>query len=279
MNDNLSIFVRLSLIFIVFITIFVILISFVSYHSFRSHYLDTTTSYLENTAILTRNLIKNLMKNHDIGEIDLVVDNLAINLNIRITVIDKSGKVLGDSLRDPSEMENCKERIEIKDALSKGFGKIIRYSTTLDEEMLYVAIPIKEKGRTIGVARSSVSLKNLKDLFGKIRNKLILFSLITLLMASITSIILTKILTKPIIELKNASMEIAKGNFHFKMPESNVAVFRDIANNFQMMASNIKTLITKIEKEGDELRAIIETIKEGLVVIDKNGRITIANSA
>ncbi len=275
----MSIFIRVNLIFIVIITIFALLISIFSYYSLRSHYLNTITSHLENTALLARNLLKNSMKNPDIGEIDSMVDNLARDLNVRITVVDSCGKVLGDSLRNPGEMENHSERIEIKDALSKGFGKSIRYSTTLDETLLYVAIPIKEGEKTLGVVRNSISLKNVKALLEEMRNKLLLSFLITVLIASLTSILLTKILTKPIIDLKKTSMEIAKGNFHFKMPESNVAEFRELANNFQIMASNIKELIGKIEREGNELRTIIENIKEVLIVTDKKGRITIANSA
>lgn len=273
------IFVRLNLIFIIIITIFALLISFLSYYSLRSHYLNTITSHLENSAILTRNLLETLMKNPDIVEIDSMVDNLAKGLNVRITVVDISGTVLGDSQRNPMEMENHKERIEIKDALSKGFGKSMRYSTTLNESMLYVAIPIKEGEKTLGVVRNSISLKKVKTLLEEMRNKLLLSFIITVFIAFLTSILLTKIFTKPIIELKKTSMEIAKGNFHFKMPESNVPEFRELAKNFQSMTLNIKELIGKIEREGNELRAIIENIKEALVVTDKKGIITIANSA
>lgn len=275
----MSIFVRLTLIFITIITIFALLISLFSYYSLRSHYLNTLTSYLESNAILARNLLENLMENPDIEKIDSIVDNLARSLNVRITVVDVSGKVLGDSMRNPMEMENHKERIEIKDALIKGFGKSIRYSTTIDESMLYVAIPIKRGEKTLGVVRNSISLKNVKSLLEEMRNKLFLSFIIAVLIAFLTSILLTKILTKPIIELKETSMEIAKGNFHFKMPQSKVAEFRELARNFQIMASNIKELISKIEREGNELRTIIENIKEALVVTDKKGRITIANSA
>lgn len=275
----MSIFIRLTLIFITIITIFALLISLFSYHSLRPHYLNTLTSYLESNAILVRNLLENSMENPNIEKVDSIVDNLARSLNIRITVVDASGKVLGDSMRNPMEMENHKERIEIKDALSKGFGKSIRYSTTIDESMLYVAIPVKRGEKTLGVIRNSISLKNVEALLKKMRTKLFLSFLIALMIVSLTSISLTKVLTKPIIELKKGSMEISKGNFNFKMPESNVMEFRELARNFQIMASNIKELISKIEREGNELRTIIENIKEALVVTDKRGRITIANPA
>ena len=51
--------------------------------------------------------------------------------NMRITVIDDSGNVLGDSDSNPAEMENHSNRPEVKDAISKGIGHSTRYSNTI----------------------------------------------------------------------------------------------------------------------------------------------------
>lgn len=275
----MSIFGRLTITFILLITIFALLISILSYYSLRSHYLNTITSNLENDAILLRNLLETSMENPEIEEIDSTVDNLARSLNVRITVVDISGKVLGDSMRDPRDMENHINRVEIKDALIKGFGKSIRYSTTIDENMLYVAIPIKKGEKILGVVRTSISLKDVRALINEIRKKILLSFLITVFVSSIVSIFLTKILTKPIVELKKASMEIAKGNFEVRIPRSNISEISELAKNFQTMATNIQELIEGIKREGEELRAIVENIKEALVVTDEKGRIALANSA
>ena len=60
--------------------------------------------------------------------------------NVRITWIDRNGKVLYDSSRsDVSGMENHRDRKEVQEALQKGYGESERYSTTLTEKMLYAA--------------------------------------------------------------------------------------------------------------------------------------------
>lgn len=274
----MSIFSRVTITFIILITFFAILIFTFSYHTISLHYLNTITSHLESDAILLSNLLKNLMKNPDINEIDSTVDSLAEGLKVRITVVDVSGKVLGDSLKDPKDMENHINRVEIRDAIHKGFGKSIRYSTTIDEKMLYVALPIKEGENTIGVVRTSLFLKDVKALIKELKKRIFLIFSITLLFASLIIAFLTKTIAQPINELKKASMEIARGNFEVSISRSNISELRELAKNFQTMVSNIQELIHEINTEREGLKTIIESIKEGIVVTDKTGRIDIANS-
>lgn len=276
---NLSLFSRLTLTFVILIAIFSLLISIFSYYSINYHYLITLTNHLTNNAYMVEAVIKPLIKNGDIEKIDSVVDNLSKNLNIRITVVDSSGKVLGDSLRDPKEMENHANRVEIRDAIYKGFGKSIRFSTTIEERMLYVAIPIKDGEKTIGVVRTSIFLKDIKSLLKDIRKEIFLSFLITLLIASLISILLTKILTKPLAGLKKATDEIAQGNFNAKIPESTIKEIKELSKNFENMALNIRELLREIEKERNELRTIIESMREALVVTDRKGKIILTNSS
>ena len=64
--------------------------------------------------------------------------------NYRLTLIDKDGKVLFDSVKDVSEMENHLNREEIKEAFEKGKGSSSRYSSTLTEKTLYEAILLSD---------------------------------------------------------------------------------------------------------------------------------------
>ena len=68
----------------------------------------------------------------------------------RITVLDTSGQVLGDSHSAPSKMPNLSVRAEIRNAIEGRTSSTIRYSETLGREMLYVALPafaVEGRGR------------------------------------------------------------------------------------------------------------------------------------
>ena len=90
---------------------------------------------------------------HDIDIIELqlqkksdfqkIADDIKRLTSIRVTLIDKDGKVLADSDADVKTMENHKNRPEIFEATYKPYGMSIRNSSTLHKELLYVAKKIK----------------------------------------------------------------------------------------------------------------------------------------
>lgn len=70
---------------------------------------------------------------------------------MRITWIDKTGKVLYDDMLNESDMDNHSEREEIKEAISQGEGEAIRYSDTLSEKTMYYA-RLMEDGTIIRIS-------------------------------------------------------------------------------------------------------------------------------
>jgi len=93
------------------------------------------------------------------------VPEIAKQLNMRVTLIDPSGGVMADSEADARKMENHLNRPEIEQARAEGQGKATRFSVTLQESMLYVALPIREKEEMKGYIR-------LAQPMGKVRESL-----------------------------------------------------------------------------------------------------------
>lgn len=80
-----------------------------------------------------------------------------VDVRTRVTGISSDGTVLYDSQRDKNSLDNHKERVEVKDALAKGFGEDIRVSGTVGEGMYYYAI-LLEDGSVLRVAKLMDSL-------------------------------------------------------------------------------------------------------------------------
>jgi len=72
--------------------------------------------------------------------------DLGRGANARLTVVDPAGRVLCDSEKDPASLENHRDRPEIRDALAGGTGTAVRFSSTLEEDLLYVAVPFPHRG-------------------------------------------------------------------------------------------------------------------------------------
>jgi two-component system phosphate regulon sensor histidine kinase PhoR len=86
------------------------------------------------------------------------VPEIAATLGVRVTVIDASGRVTAESDADVAKMDDHLDRPEIRQALKEGSGKASRFSDTLRENMLYVALAKKENGQVTGYIRLARSL-------------------------------------------------------------------------------------------------------------------------
>ncbi len=104
-------------------------------------------TYFWSKNIYIEQIEKNLKQNiqtftislNNLDDLDKQVQRLKKNLNIRITVLNKYGKVIAETDKDKKYLENHFHRVEIQEAKKIGTGKVIRYSKTLKKELLYVA--------------------------------------------------------------------------------------------------------------------------------------------
>ena len=75
----------------------------------------------------------------------------------RITLLEKDGKVLFDSIENPSEMENHSNRPEFIEAQKNGYSEMVRYSNTLSKQTFYYAVKLKDD-QVLRVAKTTDSL-------------------------------------------------------------------------------------------------------------------------
>lgn len=89
--------------------------------------------------------------------VDPILDELAAGRNMRLTVIDPQGIVLGDSHGDPNQMENHGDRQEIRDALETGEGSAVRDSSIQNARVVYYARRMLDaEGEPVAVVRTSL---------------------------------------------------------------------------------------------------------------------------
>ena len=89
--------------------------------------------------------------------IDPILDELAAGRNMRLSVFDPQGSVLGDSHGDPGLMENHSDRREFQDALKTGEGSAVRDSTVQNARVVYYARRmLDDSGKPAAVVRTSL---------------------------------------------------------------------------------------------------------------------------
>ena len=125
---------------------------------------STLTEHLrEDVLNLAKVIAKVLPDTEDSSLLDAFCSDYRKSVEIRLTIIRKDGKVLGDSDRKAIVAENHLDRPEVREAVKGRVGTSIRYSETLKAEMLYVALPADEKGRILRVAMPMTQAKTFEN--------------------------------------------------------------------------------------------------------------------
>jgi two-component system phosphate regulon sensor histidine kinase PhoR len=124
-----------------------------------------------------------------------MVPEIARQLNLRVTLIDKAGRIISDSQTEAKQMVNHLDRPEIQQAKAEGSGKASRFSTTLKESMLYIAIPLKENDEIKGYIRLSRPLVGVRKSLDQLYQALYL----TLYIIAIPSILLALVFSRKIV--------------------------------------------------------------------------------
>jgi len=213
--------------------------------------------------------LKELKKNR------LSVGKLAKIIQLRITIIDQKGIVLVDSeIDEVSTLDNHRYRVEIKNSQKNQYGDSVRYSTTLQTDMLYYA---KAAGPVI--LRLAKPLYEIEESLSAVKKVIIFSGIFVLLTAFFIIIYISRKITRPINETVNFAREFSHGDYSRRIlnySEDEIGYLQRSLNN---MADTIVDKIESLVFEQNKLEITLESISDGIAVVDENKRIHIANSA
>ncbi len=214
-------------------------------------------------------------------EIDSIADEAGESISSRVTIIGLDGKVLGDSELEGERLENVENHLyrpEIQEALKEGTGESIRFSTTVQENMLYVAVSFG-KDKPQGVVRLSVSLSDVEIISGHLKKVLFTALSIALCIAIVVSFIAARFISKPIEHISAVAREIAAGNFTKKISVKAKDEIGDLAGAFNHMSSEVCSKIEQLEDNKSKLEAVLFSMFDGVMVVDSAGMLLLMNKS
>lgn len=150
------------------------------------------------------------------GDLDTLAKKLGMEIDARVTIIALNGTVLGDSQEDPATMENHATRPEVIDALASGLGESTRYSTTLGEMMMYVAVPITNQSNIVGVARVALPLAAVENSLNQVTLIIILAVVVMAVLAIVAAVLISRATTRPLRRSLKHLKELPQGNWDRK---------------------------------------------------------------
>lgn len=247
--------------------------------SLRHFFLEQTAADLKARAFLFEQQILDHLDPPDINRIDQLCKHTGIRSSTRITVILPSGKVIGDSDGVPANMDSHADRPEILQALTGGSGMSIRYSRTLEKDMMYTAIPTRKGAQTIAIIRTSIPVTAINDVLKEIQIKIAFGGLIISVFAAILCLLISRRISRPLEEMKKGSEHFARGDLEYRLSVPESEEMRGLAEAMNQMAVQLSDRIKAVIDQRNELKAVLSSMVEGVIAVDMDERIINMNNA
>ena len=241
--------------------------------------LETTGSHLHSLGIAAIREAQPLFAAGDREGLQREVGDLGRRLGVRITVVRLDGVVMADSDHDPGSMDNHGSRPEIVGALSNREGHAIRYSRTLQDNLMYVALRFPDAGPPAGVLRVSMRVRNVDALRAKLGQQIGWIAAVSLLVALVLAFVASRRLGRPVRKLAWAAGRFSEGHFEERVFLKQHDELRELADGFNRMAEEVNRLFQELARKSEEYRIIHASIQEGLMAVDRDARIVQANEA
>ncbi len=238
---------------------------------------EETTQELNTRAAILQDDFTAWVRAGDTARIEQECKSIGLMAATRITVILPDGTVAGDTDEDPAQMENHSTRPEIRSAMEGVAGKSIRYSTTVRKRMLYLAVPLRENSKTIGVLRVSLPLTAMSQAAGAYQHAIIVAGLVAALAAALVSAVVSRRISRPLEDMKEGAQRFARGELRHLVREEGSEESALLARALNEMAGKLGLMLERVTAQRNQLDAVLSSMSEGVIALGPDGRILLMN--
>ncbi len=216
-------------------------------------------------------------------EFDAEADALGRMGSARVTFIAPDGKVVGDSGLNAVELqtvENHANRPEVQQALVEGLGIARRYSSTVQIEMLYVAVPVRNTPESaISIVRLALPLTEIREQLAAVRRVAFIAFAVGSALALVLSWLTSALLSRRMQEIAAAARRYASGDFSRPTRDRGTDEIGTIARVLDDSVRELSQRATELHADRARMEAILAGMIEGVLVVDEQGRLQLVNDA
>ncbi len=271
---NRILFRRIVLAYLVIAPLLLLVLEFYLAGTVKENYI----SNLRDSLIIQARLISERISGPETQDLDQFCREYKEKTGARVTVIDSSGKVLGDSDEPSRTMENHLDRPEIKEADLSDMGTSIRYSRTLQKNLFYLAM-VFESDAERRFLRLSLPLEDIEKAVNTIRMRIVSATLAVSLIAIFLGLIQARRITKSVEEITTFSKEAAAGHFKKRLFLKDKGELGELGKNISGMAHELHEKLKQSEEGKQKIEAILRNMSDGLILSDTKGTILLSNEA
>ncbi len=239
--------------FAALILIVVFVLTFFVSLRLHEHFEQKISAELKSNAVLVGDILHADLVEGRLEEIQRKTGRLADKLDLRITIVGKDGRVLGDSEEEKSFLGNHSDRLEIAEAIENGFGQSTRFSDTLGLNMKYVAVRVDQGDMILGTVRFALPLSRVQPEIRIIYRVVLFGAIVAVIIALIAAYFVSRSITLPIRRMRETAQQIAKGDFGRRVRIKSKDELGELAESLNTMADELQQKMENL-KQLDRVR-------------------------
>jgi two-component system phosphate regulon sensor histidine kinase PhoR len=206
---------------------------------------------------------------------------LGEKLDARITFVAEGGKVIADSevpASDIPNLENYANRPEIMETQSRDIATSVRFDGATRKELIYSAKRVPRIGEIpAGVLRIAAPLSKVKEPLDSLKASFLFFLSLVFLATAGISYLLIRRLNRPLREMIETAEAISSKDYTRRIHSSPGQEFYPLTQAINRMAESIQNQIRTVTEQKQELEAVFDAMREGVMVLDVRGKIKNVN--
>ena len=277
---NKSLFNKLLISYALIIIVTLLAVGVILSKLFSSYYFSVKEAEMIKKGKEVAEMVIKYDENNDFfaPSIDNLLEKLSKLLDASLFVINENGEIIATSAQSVSK-GTILSPTEIENILS---GQVVTWkgnnSPHFKNAMLSVVIPLQNQQGIKRALLINTSVSELSMTINSFHEMIIYAALIAIFLAIIVGYILSKSISKPIRDISNITMEMAKGNFKQKVFVNSRDEIGQLANNFNHLALTLDQTINALYKEKKTIENILRNMAEGVFAIDEKGSFILLNA-
>jgi signal transduction histidine kinase len=277
---------KLTLGFLAIVIVSTLFIGIIALNIFKNNIYEVKKNNMKKHALAISETIKlyvgNSSNNIEFVKIVHLLNDID-NAKLWILNPDKSIITASDTNDNISYVNNA----EVKDLYNDVNSKVLEgteaydegYNPYYNEDMMTIAVPIKENNNIIGAIILNSSITDLSNSMNKFFLSLILAVLGETILVGLLGYYFSKNISKPIREINASALELARGHYGIKTNIYQKDEIGELSSSFDLLSLKLKYTIGELFEEKNKLSNIITSMSEGILALDRRSEIININEA
>ena len=239
----------------------------------------------DNSKVLENNLEKreSTSSTHDLKSgIAKLVSEFNIQKLLLVNVIDNDSKILATSSKNGNDEYLAKRSFDplVSQVIKTGEStKQIQNNADSNKRVWIYVSPVKKDNEVVGVISLMADIESVYQEVNSISKIFIVGTILSIVITTVIGFVASKTVTSSIEKMSSQVKKMALGNYGTVVGIDADDEIGDLAKVFNQISKRIEEEQAVTETERRKLATIIESMMDGIITTDNNGRIILINTS